>query len=104
MKKLIVCLMTIAGSAPLMAQQTEVKTLANGVQVHQAKGNEERLPEVVAPEVRTINDWNLSECIDALTAIDGKIAMVVDPVRLAKLTEYRAEVNARKELLLNPSK
>lgn len=53
-------------------------TQSNGVVVHEASGVEVKMEPttIITPVVRTINDWTLPECIDALNFLELKKAEV----------------------------
>ena len=85
----------------------QVSTQSNGVIVNESAGNEGFVVKVtpVSPVIRTINDWTLPECIDALRAIDEKIMYLDNTVaneqrRLAYL-DQKTLVEKRKELLMS---
>jgi hypothetical protein len=83
----------------------QVKTQQNGVVVHESAGNEgfyAAQPQVVV--VRTIQDWTLPECIDALTVIQEKLIMLEGSAEYetskAAILEQQALIEARKQSLL----
>lgn len=104
MKHLFFCLVLVTGSGSAFSQQSEVKTLQNGVTVHQATGNETLKTPAVNAVVKTVNDWNLSECIDGIRSVDEKIAITTERIALQELNNYRVQIVARKEQLLAPGK
>ncbi len=80
MNRLILLLLAVLGSSALYAQEkstTELKlskTESNGIQVYEAPGNKNPgATPIQTPAERTINDWNLEECENALYYLDLKI-------------------------------
>jgi hypothetical protein len=57
------------------SETRQVTTQSNGVIVHVSAGNEGFVPAAAssAQPVRSIDEWTLPECIDALRVIDEKI-------------------------------
>lgn len=83
------------------SSQTTTKTQPNGVVVHLASGVENtpvQSPE--SPKVRTMDDWSLAECIDALHALDIKLNEASDEDRSYYEGE-REKLVARITLLKN---
>jgi len=85
----------------------QVSIQSNGVIVNESAGNEGFVVKSTpaSPVIRTINDWTLPECIDALRALDEKLAYLENVVaneqrRLAYL-EQKTLVENRKELLMS---
>jgi hypothetical protein len=70
------------GSYSCFAQTAneQVTQLPNGVIVHPCIGNEGYVPTSSnvssTVEIRTVTDWSLAECIDALRVIDEKCLML----------------------------
>lgn len=59
------------------SETRQLTTQSNGVIVHESAGNEGFISTGVQSatrSVRSIDDWTLAECIDALRVIDEKIA------------------------------
>ena len=86
----------------------QVSIQSNGVVVHQSAGNEGFTEPVYdQPEIRTLEDWTLPECIDALRAIDEKIAILGNSEEdRSQLTQYQAQrvlVEQRRNMLLSQS-
>lgn len=85
----------------------QVKTQSNGVVVHESAGNEgfnaSSQPQAVV--VRTIQDWTLPECIDALRVIQEKLIMLEGSAEYeaskATILEQQALIEARKQSLLS---
>jgi len=88
-------------------EQRQVSTQPNGVIVHESAGNEGFIqPEQQqGQKVRTISDWNLAECIDAIRAIDEKLLYLTDSAadqqRGAGYLAYKQQVTERKDYLMN---
>lgn len=58
------------------SETRQVTTQSNGVIVHESAGNEGFVPVLTTSavqQVRSIDEWTLAECIDALRVIDEKI-------------------------------
>lgn len=75
MRRLIFIGLFVCASQTLCHSQSNTTQLTNGVVVHQAQGVE-GTPEAKPVEqvrVRTIQDWNLPECIEALTYVEMKL-------------------------------
>lgn len=75
MKKDILFGIVVCALPALCHSQSSTTQLPNGVIVHQAQGVE-RVNEPVkneAVKVRTIADWTLSECMDALAHTEMKL-------------------------------
>lgn len=98
--------LTTASFGQNTGQTKQVKTQSNGVVVHESAGNEgvyvASEPKVV---VRTIQDWTLPECIDALNVIQEKLIMLEgsEEYETAKVAilEQQALIEARKQSLLS---
>jgi hypothetical protein len=73
MKKII--LLGIAVLPVICLAQSNTTQLPNGVIVHRAEGVEKTVEPVINHPVktRTIQDWNLAECIDALNQVEMKL-------------------------------
>jgi hypothetical protein len=88
-------------------QTKPVATQSNGVIIHESAGNEGFVQPVttVSPEVRTIADWTLPECIEALRIVDEKMAKLTeseeDLERRRYYLEQRSLIVQQKEYLLN---
>ncbi|MNE38833.1 hypothetical protein D3C87_02940 [compost metagenome] len=75
MRKPIFLGLFVCASHTLCHSQSNTTQLPNGVIVHQAQGVE-KTPESKTIEpvrVRTIQDWNLPECIEALSHVSIKL-------------------------------
>lgn len=84
----------------------QVSIQSNGVVVHQSAGNEGFVePVYTQSEVRTLEDWTLPECIDALHAIDEKMALLgtseEDRAQLAQYQAQRVLVEQRRNALIS---
>lgn len=77
------------------------KTLENGVTVFEATGNETLLNTTPQPINRTVNDWNLAECIEALRSIDEKCSMISQEECANNYNDLKAAIYQRKEQLEN---
>ncbi|ASS47469.1 MAG: hypothetical protein A3D31_16655 [Candidatus Fluviicola riflensis] len=103
---LLVCLCSATISFGQTTETKQINTQSNGVVVHESAGNEgfyNAQPQAVV--VRTIQDWTLPECIDALTVIQEKLIMLegsaeYETVRVTIL-EQQALIEARKQSLLS---
>lgn len=75
MRRLIFIGLFVCASHTLGHSQTNTTQLPNGVVVHQAQGVEgAQKPKVIEQvPVRTIQDWTLPECIDALAYVEMKL-------------------------------
>ncbi|WP_300665901.1 hypothetical protein [Fluviicola sp.] len=75
MRRLIFIGLFVCASHTLGHSQTNTTQLPNGVVVHQAQGVEgAQKPKVIEQvPVRTMQDWTLPECIDALTYVEMKL-------------------------------
>ncbi len=75
MRRLIFIGLFVCASQTLGHSQTNTTQLPNGVVVHQAQGVEGvQKPKVIEQTpVRTMQDWTLPECIDALTHLEMKL-------------------------------
>lgn len=75
MKKIIFFGVVVCALPALCYSQSNTAQLPNGVIIHQAHGVE----GVVEPvknepvKIRTVQDWNLSECMDALAHTEMKL-------------------------------
>lgn len=105
---LLLCLCSVSTSFGQNAGQAkQISTQSNGVIVHESAGNEGfyTSPESKVVAVRTVQDWTLPECIDALTAIQEKLFMLegsaeYETAKVAIL-EQQALIEARKQSLLS---
>lgn len=109
MKKRAIFFLFLCGTGTSFAQSTaqtkQVSTSQNGVVVHESAGVEGfYTPPGPQVTVRTIDDWSLAECIDALKAVDDKLSTLgYSEEDQASRTTYLAEkqkIEARKEQLL----
>lgn len=98
MKKSLFIFLILAGGTFYSAAQEKsssklVRTEANGIQVYEATGNETVVPnELVISPTRTINDWNMEECENALYFIDLKIEkMKENEGNENQILEYEAQ-------------
>ncbi|MNK05552.1 hypothetical protein D3C87_234350 [compost metagenome] len=75
MRKLIFLGLSVCALHTLGHAQSNTTQLPNGVIVHQAQGVEGAVePKKTEPvKVRTIQDWSLAECIDALPLLMMKM-------------------------------
>ena len=75
MKKLILFGLYVCALPTICHSQSNTTQLPNGVIVHQAQGVEGLVePEKVEPvQVRTLQDWTLPQCIDALSFVMMKL-------------------------------
>ena len=92
-------------------EQRQVSTQANGVIVNEAAGNEGFVQPAVQntvqeQKIRTIDDWNLAECIEALDEIAVKTSMLStsaeDEKRRASYIGVTQQIIARRDYLMNP--
>lgn len=64
------------------SSQTTTETLPNGVLVHQANGVANTpVQSLEIPKMRTMEDWSLAECVDALRAVEIKLNEASDEDR-----------------------
>lgn len=75
MKKLILFGLSVCAMHTLGHSQSNTTQLPNGVIVHQAQGVEGIVEQTKTEpvKVRTMQDWNLPECIDALAHVEMKL-------------------------------
>ena len=75
MRKLIFIGLFVCASNTLCHSQSNTTQLPNGVVVHKAQGVEMTPESKLVEEVRirTIQDWNLPECIEALASVEIKL-------------------------------
>lgn len=75
MKKLILFGLCVCSLPALCHSQSNTTQLPNGVIVHQAQGVEGVVEQTKAEpsKVRTMQDWSLAECIDALSFLEMKL-------------------------------
>lgn len=91
--KLPLSVLLLFGTYAVSYGQEQTTTLENGVVVHQAVGMEgsvQNQTTTTAAHSRTVNDWNLSECLETLEIINQKCQQIT--------TE---ECNAYAPLILN---
>ena len=110
MKQLLLLLFTsacFAVSSQITHENQLVRIEPNGVQVYEAKGNENSSVINQNPVIvqKTINDWTLVECQDALYFIDLKIESIkesgVDLAQIAIYEEEKSEIVERKQFLIS---
>jgi hypothetical protein len=87
------------------SETRHVTTQSNGVVVHESAGNEGFiLPQTSETKVRTIEDWTLPECIDALRHIADKMSTLgssEEDMRTRQLyTEQQLIVEKRRDVLM----
>jgi hypothetical protein len=89
------------------SETRQVTTQSNGVVVHESAGNEGfTLPQTseTVVKVRTVEDWTLPECIDALQYIADKISTLgssEEDMRARQLyTEQQLIVEKRRDALM----
>ena len=109
--KHILLLLFISGcfavSSQTVSKNKPVRIETNGVQVYEAIGNENSLiiNEPLAVVSKTINDWSLVECQDALYYIDLKIQLLKDSgVEFDQIDFYEQQknlINERKLFLMS---
>jgi hypothetical protein len=96
MKKLKILLIT--GTLILIDHSVlaQTKTLENGVVVHEAIGNESSISTSIETpsNQRSIQEWNLAECIEALRLIEEKCQMISNEECLA-YNQLRSEIQLR---------
>jgi hypothetical protein len=76
--KLPLSLLMLFGTYAISYSQEQTSTLENGVVVHHAVGMEgpvQPSPTTNA-QARTINDWNLAECLETLEIINLKCQQI----------------------------
>lgn len=75
MRKGIFLGLCVCASHTLVHSQSNTTQLPNGVIVHQAKGveNTPESKQIEAVHLRTIEDWNLPECMEALSEVSIKL-------------------------------
>ncbi|MCC6700728.1 MAG: hypothetical protein IT221_04345 [Fluviicola sp.] len=80
----------------------QTKTLENGVVVYEAIGNESSISTSIETPTnqRSIQEWNLAECIEALRLIEEKCQMISTEECLA-YNQLRSEIQLRKTELEN---
>lgn len=97
--------MAVMSYAQNGSETRQVTTLSNGVVVHESAGNEGFiLPETSETRVRTVDDWTLPECIDALQVIAGKVSTLgssEEDIRTKQLyTEQQLIIEKRRDVLM----
>jgi hypothetical protein len=100
MRKLILLGLYVCASHTLCHSQSNTTQLPNGVIVHQAQGVE-KIPELQQNEpvrVRTVLDWSLPECIDALAHTELKLAGATEADRERYLAEKTRIIERINEL------
>ncbi|MDF3028689.1 MAG: hypothetical protein K0S23_2996 [Fluviicola sp.] len=73
MRKEILLGLYVCASHTLGHSQSNTTQLPNGVIVHQAKGVESTPEKIEQIHIRTLEDWNLPECIEALSQVSIKL-------------------------------
>jgi hypothetical protein len=76
--KLPFTVLIFLGTSILSYSQEQTITLENGVVVHQAVGMEGNVQNQTFPTTpaRSVNEWNLAECLETLTIIDEKCQQI----------------------------
>ena len=76
--KLPLSFILLFGACAYSYGQEQTTTLENGVVVHQSIGMEGSVQsQVIAnPTTRTVNDWNLAECLETLEIINEKCQQI----------------------------
>jgi len=76
--KSILSIFFVAGISAHSYCQEQTITLENGVIVHQAVGMEGTVQNQTtsSAQTRTVNDWNLSECLETLEIINQKCEQI----------------------------
>jgi hypothetical protein len=109
MKYLLLLLLT-TGNVVVFSQNTADKPIRiqpNGVQVFGAKGNENPIEPQEKKIVieKSINDWSLVECQEALYFIDLKIEGLkesgVDLNQISVYEQQKMLINERKQILIS---
>ena len=112
MKKATLIVFCIFGIQSIYAQnepQKTVRQLENGVIIVQSAGVPSQNQAVFTPNPdRSIDNWNLSECEDALRHIKLKLEETSPeaenyPSILANYKEEQAKIERRKEVLIKES-
>ncbi len=92
------CALSISASAQNASQTTQ----PNGVVVHESIGVEGKVEQTTPVTiVRTIDDWSLAECIDAMTFVDIKLIEASDEDK-PRYLEQKAVIQKRIDSL-NPT-
>ncbi len=98
MKLLLTTAVLLGTSITTFSQVKEVTTTQpNGVVVHTAEGVVSTTPitEDVTRQPRSLADWNLAECIDAIPRIEDKIYLLGDSEQeLKRKADYRIFIDA----------
>lgn len=100
MKKIILFGIAVCVLPALCHSQSKTTQLSNGVIVHQAQGVEV-VPESVGNKPvknRTIQDWNIPECADALRYLEMKLGNAEESDRERYLAEKAKIVQRMNEL------
>jgi len=100
MKKLILFGLSVCAVHTLSHSQINTTQLSNGVVVHQAQGVEGTTESKKQQplRVRTLQDWTLPECIDALVHTEMKLNEASEQDRERYLTEKARIVQRINEL------
>lgn len=110
MKLLLLVLLSTVNNAVFAQSQTlsqPIRTESNGVKVYEATGNEGPVVTIEPKTVvsKTINDWSLLECQDALYFIDLKIEEIkgsnIDIDQIELYEQQKLQIIARKQFLIS---
>lgn len=96
MKKLRLLLITAILFCIHNSAHSQTKTLENGVVVHEAIGNESSISTSIetSSNQRSIQEWNLAECIEALRFIEEK-CLVIPIEECLAYNQLRTEIQLR---------
>lgn len=97
MRKLILFGLYVCASPALCHSQSNTTQLPNGVIVHQAQGVEGvQEPKKIEPaHIRTIQEWTLPQCIDALSFVTMKLNEVSSESDRERYLNEKALINQR---------
>jgi len=82
---------------------SQTTTAENGVVVHSATGTGSyEMPAIPLTTVRTLEDWTLPECIDAISEIEDKIYVLNsdDAERRAYYISEKTRIEERRDFLM----
>lgn len=86
----------------------QVAQQSNGILIHESAGNEGFVRPAdpsPAPVIRSVSDWSLPECEDALRFVAEKLAMLTDSeedaAQRARYLAQRDLIEQRRNVLLN---
>ena len=82
---------------------SQTTTTENGVVVHSATGTGSyEMPAIPLTPVRTLEDWTLPECIEAISEIDDKIHVLdsEDVERRAYYLSEKTRIEERRDFLM----